>query len=62
VVEDLLDDRRVGDEGDDPHLATAFGTDERIDLVHPPDHLRPTPPPFPLVRRQILGLLGSRLE
>jgi hypothetical protein len=43
------------------HLAAACRADHRIDLVHPPDHLRLTPPPFPFGRRQLFGFVGSRL-
>jgi hypothetical protein len=41
VVEDAADDAALGDEGDHPHHASAAGTDERVDLVHPSDELRP---------------------
>jgi hypothetical protein len=61
VVEDPPDDRRIGDESADPHLAATFGTDQRIDLVHPPDQLRPTAPSFPLGERQLFGFFGARL-
>src|ERR1035437_9477652 len=40
-VEDAADDAALGDEGDHPHHASAAGTDERVDLVHPSDELRP---------------------
>jgi hypothetical protein len=36
------DDAAIGDEGDHPHHASAAGTDERIDLVHPANELGPS--------------------
>src|SRR5450830_705408 len=42
VVEDAADDAALGDEGDHPHHASAAGTDERIDLVHPANELGPS--------------------
>lgn len=44
VVEDLADSRRLEDEGEDPHLAAALLTDQRIDLVDPADQVCPHPP------------------
>jgi hypothetical protein len=41
VGEDLAHDRRVWQEGDDPHLAAALGAGERIDLVDAADQLSP---------------------
>ena len=42
MVEDAADDAALGDEGDHPHHASAAGTDERIDLVHPANELGPS--------------------
>src|SRR5450830_370058 len=42
VLEDAADDAALGDEGDHPHHASAAGTDERIDLVHPANELGPS--------------------
>jgi DNA-binding response OmpR family regulator len=42
VLEDAADDATLGDEGDHPHHASAAGTDERIDLVHPANELGPS--------------------
>jgi len=44
VVEDLVHDRRVEQEGDDPQVAAALAAGEGIDLVDPPDPLRPRAP------------------
>ena len=42
MLEDAADDAALGDEGDHPHHASAAGTDERIDLVHPANELGPS--------------------
>jgi hypothetical protein len=42
VLEDAADDAALGDEGDHPRHASAAGTDERIDLVHPANELGPS--------------------
>ena len=41
VVEDAVDHRGLGDEGDDAHLVAASGTRERIDLEDAPQQLGP---------------------
>ena len=41
VVDDLVDDRVVGDEGYDLHFCAAVGTDEGIDLIDLPDEFPP---------------------
>jgi hypothetical protein len=58
MVEDALDDRRVGDEGDDAHLATALGADQGIDFVHPADQLSPASPTGGLLGRHLFGDLS----
>jgi hypothetical protein len=45
VVEHLLHDRRIGDEGNDPHVRAALGTEQRVDLVDPADGLCPATSP-----------------
>ena len=42
VVDDLVDDRVVGDEGNDLHLGAAGRTDEGISLVDLPNKFSPT--------------------
>ena len=42
MVEDAADDAALGDEGDHPRHASAAGTDERIDLLHPANELGPS--------------------
>jgi len=49
VPEDLVDHSRVDDEGDDPHLTAASCAHQRVDLLHPLDHLRPMPALFAAV-------------
>ena len=39
VLQNLADDRRLLDEGDDLHGVPAFGTEQRIHLVDLPDQL-----------------------
>ena len=41
AVDDPLSYGIIGDGGDDFHLAAAFGTEERVDLINLPDHLGP---------------------
>jgi hypothetical protein len=41
VLEDLLDDRRAVDQGDDFHSPAAMGTEQRIDLVDLTNQARP---------------------
>ena len=42
VANDLIDDLMVFDKGDNPHLASAGRTEQRICLVDFSDHLCPT--------------------
>jgi hypothetical protein len=44
MIEDALNDLGLGDEADHPHLASAAGTHQGVDLVHPADQLRPPAP------------------
>jgi hypothetical protein len=41
VIENPIDHRALGDEGDDPHLAPARRTPERIDLEDVPEEFGP---------------------
>ena len=41
VVDDFVHHGIVGEEGDDAHLAAAFGAGQRIDLIDLADHLGP---------------------
>ena len=41
VIDDPVDDGRLGEEGDDLHPAAAFRTDHGVDFVDLPDHGRP---------------------
>lgn len=43
VGEDLADGDRVEEEGEDPHLAAALLTDQRVHFVHSTDQLSPRP-------------------
>jgi hypothetical protein len=42
VVEDLLDDVGIGDEGEHDHGCAAVGAQEPIDVKNPFEKLRPT--------------------
>ena len=42
ITQDLVDHPVIEDEGDDPHLSLASGTDQRVYLVDAFDQLPPT--------------------
>lgn len=41
MADDLIDDLRVFNEGDDPHLSSASRTEEGGNFIELADHLRP---------------------
>ncbi len=41
MFDNLSQDTRLSDEADDPELATAALTKQRVDFVHPTDKIRP---------------------
>ena len=43
VVDDTIDHRIVGEEGDDAHFPLALGADQGIDLIHLAANLGPAP-------------------
>jgi len=45
VVEDLVDDLWLGDDGQNPHVRTTPRTDQGIGFVHQLDETSPGPPP-----------------
>ena len=47
VREDPVDDRRLGQEGEDPHGTPATGADQRVDLEDPAQQLGPPPARLP---------------
>jgi hypothetical protein len=49
--ENAVDYHVIEDERDDPHFSPAISTDERINLVHTLDHLRPAASHSPALLR-----------
>ena len=44
MVDDPVDHREIRNEGDDAHLAAAFGAGHRVHFINLADHLGPAPP------------------
>jgi hypothetical protein len=60
VSQDLADDARIEDEGEDPHGTAAALTERRIDLVDPADEPCPEPTEAAAFRSVRSGIGGRR--
>jgi hypothetical protein len=58
ALQDALHDGRIGDDGDDPHLAAALFAEEWIDLEDMADRARPGSTALAL----LLGMIFGRIR